>query len=91
MSGPVTAPEVVKKWLAYGASVRAPQHLILGGKARALMRGRYHVGFEDIRALAKPVFRHRLLRNFHAESERITTDYVVDRLLEAVAVPKSGL
>ncbi|MFN2564036.1 MAG: AAA family ATPase [Gemmatimonadaceae bacterium] len=86
-----TAPEVVKKWLAYGASVRAPQHLILGGKARALMRGRYHVGFEDIRALAKPVFRHRILRNFHAESERITTDHIVDRLLEAVPVPKSGL
>ena len=85
------APDVVKKWLAYGASVRAPQHLILGGKARALMRGRYHVGFEDIRALAKPVFRHRILRNFHAESERITTDYIVDRLLEAVPVPKSGL
>jgi MoxR-like ATPase len=86
-----TALEVVRKWLAYGASVRAPQHLILGGKARALMRGRYHVGFEDIRALAKPVFRHRILRNFHAESERITTDYIVDRLLEAVPVPKSGL
>jgi MoxR-like ATPase len=86
-----SAPDVVKKWLAYGASVRAPQHLILGGKARALMRGRYHVGFEDIRALAKPVFRHRILRNFHAESERITTDYIVDRLLEAVPVPKSGL
>jgi MoxR-like ATPase len=83
--------QVVKKWLAYGASVRAPQHLILGGKARALMRGRYHVGFEDVRALAKPVFRHRILRNFHAESERITTDYIVDRLLEAVPVPKSGL
>ncbi|MDQ3995152.1 MAG: AAA family ATPase, partial [Actinomycetota bacterium] len=85
------APDVVKKWLAYGASVRAPQHLILGGKARALMRGRYHVGFEDIRALAKPVFRHRILRNFHAESERVTTDYIVDKLLEAVPVPKSGL
>jgi MoxR-like ATPase len=86
-----TAPDVVKKWLAYGASVRAPQHLILGGKARALMRGRYHVGFEDVRALVKPVFRHRILRNFHAESERITTDYIVDRLLETVPVPKSGL
>ena len=85
------APDVVKKWLAYGASVRAPQHLILGGKARALMRGRYHVGFEDIRALAKPVFRHRILRNFHAESERVTTDHIVDKLLEAVPVPRSGL
>jgi MoxR-like ATPase len=85
------APDFVKKWVAYGASVRAPQHLILGGKARALMHGRYHVSFDDIRALAKPVLRHRLIRNFHAESERITPDQLIDKLLEAVPVPKSGM
>jgi MoxR-like ATPase len=85
------APEWVKKWVSYGASVRAPQHLILGGKARALMHGRYHVSFDDIRALAKPVLRHRVLRNFHAESERVTTDHLVDKLLETVPVPKSGM
>ena len=85
------AAEWVKKWVSYGASVRAPQHLILGGKARALMHGRYHVSFEDIRALAKPVLRHRVLRNFHAESERVTTDQLVDKLLETVPVPKSGM
>ena len=85
------APDFVKKWVAYGASVRAAQYLVLGAKARALMEGRYHVGFEDIRALAHPVLRHRILTNFHAQSERVTTDQIVDRLLEVVAVPKSGL
>ena len=85
------APDFVKKWVSYGASVRAPQHLILGGKARALMHGRYNVSFDDIRVLAKPVLRHRVLRNFHAESERITTDQIVDKLLEAVPMPKSGM
>jgi uncharacterized protein (DUF58 family) len=64
----------VKKWVAYGASVRAAQYLVLGGKARALMRGRYARRFEDIRALAHPVLRHRILTNFHAESEGVTTD-----------------
>ena len=86
-----TAPESVKKAVAFGASVRAAQYLVLGGKARALTSGRYHVSFEDIRALAHPVMRHRVLTNFHAQSEGITTDSIVDRLLEAVAVPRSGM
>jgi MoxR-like ATPase len=85
------SPEFVKKWVEYGASVRAAQYLILGGKARALMQGRYHVGFDDVRALAHPVFRHRVLRNFHAESEKVSTDELVDKLLEAVPVPRSRL
>ena len=68
-----------------------PAHLILGGKARALMQGRYHVSFDDIRALAKPVLRHRVLLNFHAESERVTPDQVIDKLLEAVPLPRSGM
>jgi MoxR-like ATPase len=85
------APEFVSKWVLYGASVRAAQSLILGGKARALIHGRYHVSFEDVRALAPPVFRHRILLNFHAQSERVTTDQVVERLLGAVPVPRSGL
>jgi MoxR-like ATPase len=88
---PSGSPEFVKKWIAYGASVRAAQYLALGGKARALMNGRYHVTFEDIRALAHPVLRHRILTNFHAESERVTTDSLVDQLLEAVPLPRSGL
>ena len=85
------APDFIKQWVSYGASTRAPQHLILGGKARALMDGRYNVSFDDIRDLAKPVMRHRILRNFHAESERVTTDEIIDKLVKAVPAPKSGL
>jgi MoxR-like ATPase len=86
----INAPEF-SKWVAYGASVRAAQYLILGGKARALTEGRYHVSFEDIRALAHPVLRHRVLLNFHAESEGITSDQIIDQLLDAVAVPQSQM
>ncbi len=69
-----TAPDNVKKWVAFGASVRAAQYLVLGAKARALTEGRYHVAFDDIRALSHPVLRHRVLTNFHAQSEGITSD-----------------
>jgi MoxR-like ATPase len=86
-----TAPDNVKKWVAFGASVRAAQYLVLGAKARALTEGRYHVSFDDIRALAHPVLRHRVLTNFHAQSEGITSDVLVDRLLESVARPRSGM
>lgn len=89
--GDEDAPDFVKRWVEYGASVRAAQYLVLGSKARALMKGRYHVSFEDLRALAHPVFRHRVLKNFHAESERITSDQIVDQLLDAVPVQKSGM
>jgi MoxR-like ATPase len=71
--------DFIKKWVAFGASVRAAQYLILGGKARALTSGRYHVSFEDVRALAHPVLRHRIITNFHAQSEGCTTDQIVDR------------
>ena len=80
----------MKKWVAFGASVRAAQYLVLGAKARALTSGRYHVSFEDIRALAHPVLRHRVLTNFHAQSEGITSDTLIDRLLEAVPAPRVG-
>src|SRR5512134_3961082 len=86
-----TAPEQIKKWAAFGASVRAAQYLVLGSKARALTGGRYHVSFDDIRALAHPVMRHRVLTNFHAQSEGITSDTLIDRLLEAVPTPRSGM
>jgi len=85
------APDFVKQWVSYGASTRAPQHLILGGKARALMDGRYNVSFEDIKALAKPVMRHRVLTNFHAQSEKVTSDQIIEKLLRAVPLPKSGM
>jgi len=86
-----TAPDAIKKWAAFGASVRAAQYLILGAKARALTNGRYHVTFEDIRSLAHPVLRHRVLTNFRAESEGISTDSLVDELLKVVPQPKSGM
>jgi MoxR-like ATPase len=84
-------PDVVKKWVAFGASVRAAQYLVLGAKARALTSGRYHVSFDDIRAMAHPVLRHRVLTNFRAESEGVSTDSIIDELLSAVATPKSGM
>ncbi len=85
------SPDFINKWVAFGASVRAAQYLVLGGKARALTSGRYHVSFEDVRALAHPVLRHRIITNFHAQSEGMTTDAIVDRLLEAVPRPRSGM
>ena len=83
--------DFIAKWVAFGASVRAAQYLVLGGKARALTSGRYHVSFEDIRALTHPVLRHRIITNFHAQSEGVTTDAIVDRLLESVPLPRSGM
>jgi MoxR-like ATPase len=85
------APEYVKQYVSYGASVRAAQALVLGAKARALLQGRASAGFEDIRALARPVLRHRVLVNFQAQSEKFTTDGLVARLLESVSVPRSLL
>ena len=83
--------DFVKKWVSYGASVRAAQYLILGGKARALTQGRLTVSFDDVKALAQPVLRHRILTNFHAESEGRTTDELVGMLLDAVPTPSSGM
>jgi len=84
-------PEFVTKWVAYGASVRAAQYLVLGAKARAITQGRYNVSFEDIRALAHPVLRHRVLTNFHAESEGRSSGELIDMLLDAVPQPSSGM
>jgi MoxR-like ATPase len=81
-------PDFVKKYVNFGASVRAAQFLVLAGKARALMHGRFHVAYEDIRALATPVLRHRVLLNFHAESDRLNTDEILRRLLEWKTVPR---
>ena len=86
-----SAPDFIKAWVNYGASLRASQFLILGGKARAVMQGRYNVSIDDIRHLALPVFRHRLLTNFHAESEQVTSDRIIQKLIETVPAPKSGM
>ena len=89
--GGANPPDFVKQYVNYGASLRASQFLILGAKAKALISGRYNVAVEDIQALAYPVFRHRILTNFHAESEGITPEAIIKRLLEVVPVPQSGL
>jgi MoxR-like ATPase len=76
------APDFINEWISWGAGLRAAQNLVLGGKARALMDGRTHVVPDDIRTLAKPVLRHRILINYRAEAEGITVESVVDKLLE---------
>jgi MoxR-like ATPase len=81
----------IREWVKWGAGLRASQALILAGKARALIHGRYHVSVADIQALARPVLRHRVIPNFYAESERVTADNLVDRLLEAGPPPRSGM
>jgi MoxR-like ATPase len=82
------APDFVKKYVNYGASVRAAQFLVLSAKARALMKGRYAVTYEDIRALYIPVLRHRVLLNFHAESDRLKQDDILKRVLEWKPAPR---
>jgi MoxR-like ATPase len=84
-------PEFIDKWVKWGAGLRASQALVRGAKARALMHGRYHASIKDIQALAKPILRHRIITNFYAESERVNSDAIVDRLLESVPLPKSGM
>ena len=81
----------VREWVKWGAGLRASQALILAGKARALLHGRYNVSVGDIQALAQAVLRHRIIPNFYAESERVTPDHIVERLLESVPVPRSGM
>jgi MoxR-like ATPase len=83
-----TAPDFVKKYVNYGASVRAAQFLVLAGKARAMMKGRYHVTYEDIRALYIPILRHRLLLNFHAESDRLRQDDILQQVLDWKPAPR---
>ncbi len=86
-----SVPDFVSKWIAYGASVRAAQYLVLGAKARALTLGRYTPSFDDVRALAQPVLRHRVLTNFHAESEGRTSSEIIDMLIDHVKAPSSGM
>jgi MoxR-like ATPase len=82
------APDFVKKYVNYGGSVRAAQFLVLAAKARALMKGRYHVTYEDVRALYIPVLRHRILLNFHAESDRLKQDDILKKILEWKPAPR---
>jgi MoxR-like ATPase len=84
-----TAPDFIKKYVNFGGSVRAAQFLVLASKARALMRHRYHVSYEDVIALVRPILRHRILLNFQAESDRLTQDDILKKLLEAMPAPKA--
>ncbi len=84
------APDFVTKYVNYGASVRAAQFIVLAGKARALSHQRYHVTYEDVGSVVAPVLRHRILLNFHAESDRIDTDEIIRRLLDHVPRPKES-
>jgi MoxR-like ATPase len=82
-----SAPDFIKKYVNFGASVRAAQFIVLSSKARALIQRRYHVTYEDVRALAVPVLRHRILLNFYAESDRLKTDDILRQLLEWKPAP----
>jgi MoxR-like ATPase len=81
-------PEAVHKYISYGASPRASQYLVLGGKGRAILSGRYHVDFADIRAMAAPVLRHRLVLNFHARADGVDADTLIERVMKLV--PQEG-
>ena len=81
------APDFIKEWIRWGAGPRAGQYLILGAKARAILRGRYNASCEDVKSVAPAVLRHRILTNFHAEAEGVDSDTVVQRLIDTVQEP----
>jgi MoxR-like ATPase len=82
-----STPDFIREWVSWGAGTRAAQFLVLGAKARALLKNRAHVSVEDIQTLADPTLRHRILLNYRAEAEGITVEAVVKRLLETVKAP----
>ena len=82
-----TSPDFINNWVNWGAGLRAAQSMVLAAKARAILAGRSHVSPADIKALAHPVLRHRILANFKAEAEGITSDKIIDRLLESIPTP----
>jgi MoxR-like ATPase len=83
-----TAPQIVRKYVNYGASVRAAQFIVLAAKARALSQRRFHVSYDDITSLAIPVLRHRILLNFHAESDRVDADEILRQLIAQLPPPR---
>src|SRR5579871_290802 len=83
-----TSPDFIRKYVNFGASVRAAQFLVLAAKARALMRHRYHVSYEDITELMRPILRHRILLNFQAESDHLSQDDILKKLLDARPAPR---
>ena len=83
--GSEEAPDFIKKYLSFGAGPRACQAMLLGAKANAMLDGRFHVSTEDIRYVARPVLRHRLVTSFRAESDGVTTDHIVEKLFDVVS------
>jgi len=83
-------PEFIKEWVQWGAGPRASQYLIIAAKARAVIQGRFYVTIEDVQSVAHPVLRHRIVTNFSAEAEGITTDKIVDKLIEITPTREAG-
>jgi MoxR-like ATPase len=83
-----TSPRFIQEMVGWGAGPRACQYLILGGKARAILHGRLHVTTDDIRAVAYPVLRHRLVTTFHADAEGVTTDDIIRKLVQTIPLPQ---
>ncbi len=84
-------PQLVHDYVSWGAGPRACQYLILGGKVRAILHGRYHVSTEDIEAVSRPVLRHRIVTNFNADAEGFDTDKIVGKLLEIIPAKESAI
>src|SRR5207253_4956734 len=81
-------PKFIPELIAWGAGPRASQYLILGGKARAILRGRLHVTTEDIRTVAYPVLRHRIVTTFNADAEGVKTDDIIAKLIKTIPLPQ---
>jgi MoxR-like ATPase len=86
--GEADVPDFISRYVRWGAGPRAGQYMILGGKARAVLNGRYYVSTDDIRHVAHPVLRHRIITNFNAEAEGVTTDKLIDDLVETLPAPE---
>ncbi|MCK5113537.1 MAG: MoxR family ATPase, partial [Phycisphaerae bacterium] len=84
-------PEIVREYISWGAGPRACQYLILGGKVRAVLNGRFHVSTDDIAAVAKPVLRHRIVTNFNADAEGFDPDKIIAALLESIPAHESNI
>ncbi len=84
-------PDFVRDYVAWGAGPRASQHLVLAGKARAILQGRHYVATDDIRAVARPVLRHRIITNFNAEAEGITPDKIIDQLIDHIPTDREDM
>ena len=84
-------PDFINDYVSWGAGPRASQYLVLGAKARAVLHGRYYANCDDIRAVALPVLRHRIMTNFNAEAEGIKPEWIIQRLIEVIPSPEDEI